>query len=164
MPIGTMRQSLRKTPIFPRRRPLMAILRTNGKLSSLLRLHSQLLAAGWPLVVVCCLLAAVTFRNGPTITFGWAPITNRPWQRVADDWIDSNDQRVLPLPPVHPDWWAVLRDPKVNNLIDIAYRQNLTLTPGWYESDASPLEPSHYRRQSLSAGSTVVWRLLPHPE
>jgi NodT family efflux transporter outer membrane factor (OMF) lipoprotein len=55
------------------------------------------------------------------------PNHRRPCAPVADDWIDGDDQRVLPLPPDHPDWWAVFRDPVVNELVQMALEQNLTL-------------------------------------
>jgi NodT family efflux transporter outer membrane factor (OMF) lipoprotein len=55
------------------------------------------------------------------------PNHKRPLAKIADDWIDSNDAKVLPQPPGHPDWWAVLQDPVVNNLVQTAFEQNLTL-------------------------------------
>lgn len=51
----------------------------------------------------------------------------RPPARVGDNWIDSDDDRVLPLPPACPDWWSVFQDPLLGELIETAYRQNLTL-------------------------------------
>ena len=46
---------------------------------------------------------------------------------VADNWIDSDDSRVISEPPKHPDWWSVFQDPVLNDLIAEAYGQNLTL-------------------------------------
>ncbi|MEK6247719.1 MAG: efflux transporter outer membrane subunit [Planctomycetales bacterium] len=46
---------------------------------------------------------------------------------VAENWIDSDDPKVLNQPPEYPDWWAVLNDPIVTDLIHAAADQNLTL-------------------------------------
>jgi NodT family efflux transporter outer membrane factor (OMF) lipoprotein len=46
---------------------------------------------------------------------------------IAEDWIDHNDPRVLSDPPEHVEWWSVFNDPKVNELVETAYQQNLTL-------------------------------------
>jgi NodT family efflux transporter outer membrane factor (OMF) lipoprotein len=62
-------------------------------------------------------------RNG----FKVGPDYRKPAAAVADNWIDSDDPRVFSQPPEYPDWWAVFRDPVLNDLVDTAYRQNLTL-------------------------------------
>ena len=51
----------------------------------------------------------------------------RPAAPVSDDWIDIGDERVIPLPPEHPDWWLVLQDPVVDDLVHLAHEQNLTI-------------------------------------
>lgn len=51
----------------------------------------------------------------------------RPVAPLADDWLESDDPRVLDEPPQYDDWWAVFNDPALNNLVQIAYEQNLTL-------------------------------------
>lgn len=51
---------------------------------------------------------------------------------VACDWIDGGDERVIPCPPACPDWWSVFDDPTLNELIQTAYAQNLSLREaGW---------------------------------
>ncbi len=50
-----------------------------------------------------------------------------PAASVADNWIDSDDPRVLIQPPLYHDWWSVFQDPVLNNLVDSSYQQNLTL-------------------------------------
>ena len=62
-------------------------------------------------------------RNG----FKVGPTYGEPVAAIADDWVDSNDPRVLDLPPACPDWWTVFQDPVVDELVQIAYEQNLTL-------------------------------------
>lgn len=59
--------------------------------------------------------------------FRLGPNYHRPSAAVAGDWLDHDDERVLPEPPEYDDWWSVLADPTVNELIQTAYRQNLTL-------------------------------------
>jgi NodT family efflux transporter outer membrane factor (OMF) lipoprotein len=46
---------------------------------------------------------------------------------VADNWIDSDDPRVISQPPEYYDWWSVFQDPVVNHLVETAYRQNLSV-------------------------------------
>ena len=62
-------------------------------------------------------------RNG----FKVGPDYRQPVAAIADDWIDSNDPRVLEQPPEYADWWAVFQDPVLNDLVQTAYQQNLTL-------------------------------------
>jgi NodT family efflux transporter outer membrane factor (OMF) lipoprotein len=62
-------------------------------------------------------------RNG----FQVGPEYRKPVAAIADDWIDSNDPRVLEQPPEHADWWAVFQDPVLNDLVQTGYQQNLTL-------------------------------------
>jgi NodT family efflux transporter outer membrane factor (OMF) lipoprotein len=50
-----------------------------------------------------------------------------PAAEVAENWIDIDDPRVIPCPPECPDWWSVFQDPVLNELVDAAYQQNLTL-------------------------------------
>lgn len=51
---------------------------------------------------------------------------------VSSDWIENQDPRVEHTPLAHPDWWSVFQDPLLNNLIQTAYQQNLSLREaGW---------------------------------
>ncbi|TWT92858.1 Outer membrane protein OprM precursor [Botrimarina colliarenosi] len=51
----------------------------------------------------------------------------QPGAQVAEDWIDSDDKRVLTEPVEHEAWWSGFNDPVLNELVAEAYRQNLTL-------------------------------------
>lgn len=55
------------------------------------------------------------------------PNYSTPIAAIADDWIDSNDPKVLQQPPEYADWWTVFQDPLLNDLVRSAYQQNLTL-------------------------------------
>jgi NodT family efflux transporter outer membrane factor (OMF) lipoprotein len=46
---------------------------------------------------------------------------------VAEHWIDANDKRVRSEEWDDSHWWTVLNDPTLNDLVQTAYRQNLTL-------------------------------------
>ena len=75
----------------------------------------------------CLLASACGLPRWAHHGFQVGPEYRRPCAPVADDWIDIGDQRVLPLPPEHLDWWSVFRDPAVNELVQTALAQNLTL-------------------------------------
>jgi len=59
--------------------------------------------------------------------FQVGPDYGEPVAAISEDWIDSNDPRVLEQPPECPDWWMVFQDPVLNGLVQTAYEQNLTL-------------------------------------
>lgn len=59
------------------------------------------------------------FKVGPNYT--------RPPAPVADHWIDANDVRVHSDEADDSHWWSVFNDPTLNELVQTAYRQNLTL-------------------------------------
>jgi NodT family efflux transporter outer membrane factor (OMF) lipoprotein len=82
-------------------------------------------------------------RNG----FRVGPEYRQPVAAIADDWIDSNDPKVLEQPPEYPDWWTVFQDPLLNDLVQTAYQQNLTLR----EAGARVLQARAQR--SLVAGN-----------
>ena len=60
-----------------------------------------------------------SFKVGPDYACPSVPI--------AENWIDSDDERVIPCPSDCRDWWTVFQDPVLDALIDTAYRQNLSL-------------------------------------
>jgi NodT family efflux transporter outer membrane factor (OMF) lipoprotein len=51
----------------------------------------------------------------------------RPAAPVAPHWIDENDKRVRSDREALNSWWTVFNDPVLNNLVECAYRQNLSL-------------------------------------
>ena len=86
----------------------------------------------------CCLVAGVAaaglqlpgctspreyVHNG----FKVGPNYKRPPAPVAEHWIDVNDKRVRSEEWDDSYWWTVLNDPILNDLVQSAYRQNLTL-------------------------------------
>ncbi|MGE3805668.1 MAG: efflux transporter outer membrane subunit [Gemmataceae bacterium] len=77
--------------------------------------------------LAACCLAGCQLPNWARNGFKVGPQYEPPAALVAEDWIDSNDPRVLPQPPAFPDWWAVFNDPVIDELVQVAYQQNLTL-------------------------------------
>ncbi len=59
------------------------------------------------------------FKVGPDYCTPAAP--------VADQWMDTADQSVVTESIDYGYWWAVFQDPVLNQLVDSAYRENLTL-------------------------------------
>lgn len=59
--------------------------------------------------------------------FKVGPEYYKPAAAVADNWIDSDDARVIDQPPEYADWWSVFQDPVLDGLVETAYEQNLTL-------------------------------------
>src|SRR6516162_8527487 len=50
-----------------------------------------------------------------------------PAAPVADKWLESADATVHTDRQEYEQWWTVYHDPTLDHLIDLAYRQNLTL-------------------------------------
>ena len=55
------------------------------------------------------------------------PDFEKPEAPVADSWLDADDERVDTASVTYDDWWNVFSDPVLENLIDTAYQQNLSL-------------------------------------
>jgi NodT family efflux transporter outer membrane factor (OMF) lipoprotein len=59
--------------------------------------------------------------------FKVGPDYRRPPAPLESQWIDAADPRVKSEPANYCDWWTVFGDPVLNDLIRIAYEQNVTL-------------------------------------
>ncbi len=59
------------------------------------------------------------FKTGPDYCPPAAP--------VADEWIDDADGSVVSESTDYSYWWAVFQDPVLDELVDTAYRENLTI-------------------------------------
>ena len=46
---------------------------------------------------------------------------------VAQQWLEAGDPAVRTDRQDYEQWWQAFYDPTLNNLVDVAYRQNLTL-------------------------------------
>ena len=74
-----------------------------------------------PTLVLFCTLAL--FAQGCSI----GPDYKTPPAPVADQWLEQNNKSVDFTASEHRDWWTVFNDPTLTQLIQLAYRQNLTL-------------------------------------
>jgi NodT family efflux transporter outer membrane factor (OMF) lipoprotein len=63
------------------------------------------------------------FHNG----FKVGPNYHPPGAPIAQQWIDAADPRVQTRSQDLAKWWSVFNDPILNDLMDCAYHQNLTL-------------------------------------
>src|SRR5205814_2617018 len=59
--------------------------------------------------------------------FKVGPNYKRPPAPVAPKLIDADDERVKSEEADHSHWWAVFNDPVLNDLVQTAYNQNLSL-------------------------------------
>ncbi|UCH46695.1 MAG: TolC family protein, partial [Betaproteobacteria bacterium] len=75
---------------------------------------------GW--LVTLALLASLV--SGCTAL---GPDFEEPEAPVAEDWVEVDDTQITNQPADYPDWWTVFNDPVLNELIEMARSQNLTL-------------------------------------
>ena len=71
------------------------------------------------------LILLVTYFVMGCTTLG--PDFEKPEALVAEDWIEVDQEKISRQPADHPDWWTVFKDPVLNQLIETARSQNLTL-------------------------------------
>src|SRR5689334_2646085 len=55
------------------------------------------------------------------------PDFKSPDAPVAEQWLEAGDPSVRTDHQDYERWWTAFSDPTLSNLIDVAYRQNLTL-------------------------------------
>jgi UDP-N-acetylenolpyruvoylglucosamine reductase len=55
------------------------------------------------------------------------PDFEKPEAPVAEDWVEVDQEKISNQPADHPEWWTVFKDPVLNQLIETARSQNLTL-------------------------------------
>ena len=55
------------------------------------------------------------------------PDFETPETPVAEEWTDTDSEMLSNQPADHPEWWTVFNDPTLNQLIETAQSQNLTL-------------------------------------
>src|SRR5262249_20690834 len=72
----------------------------------------RVLVVAAPLMLAACMV-------GPDFTSADAP--------VAEQWLEAGNPSVKTDRQDYEQWWNAFNDPTLNNLIDRAYRQNLTL-------------------------------------
>jgi len=77
----------------------------------------------WAIGLTGCTPWSEYIHNG----FKVGPNYGRPAAPVAKGWIDATDKRVRSESVEDRQWWTTFNDPVLNDLIQSAYQQNLTL-------------------------------------
>lgn len=78
------------------------------------------------LLLVFC-LGCTSFREYVQNGFKVGPNYRPPCAEVSDQWIDADQIQTEENPELLRHWWIVFQDPKLHELLEQAYRQNLTL-------------------------------------
>jgi NodT family efflux transporter outer membrane factor (OMF) lipoprotein len=73
----------------------------------------------WQVLLIFTLLLSGCTMVGPNFA--------RPKAAVSPKWLEAGDPRVKTEPSEYKDWWRVFNDPVLDQLIDRAYRENLSL-------------------------------------
>ena len=77
--------------------------------------------------MMCVAGCATSLRQWAKNGFKVGPNYRRPPAPVAPHWIEDGNPQVRNDPPTDCGWWTVFRDPTLNVLVDMAYRQNLDM-------------------------------------
>lgn len=84
---------------------------------------SLLCLCGVTLLLTGCQSTRQWWSNG----FKTGPDYCTPAAPVADEWIDDANSSVVSEPTDYSYWWAVFQDPVLDELVDTASRENLTI-------------------------------------
>lgn len=94
---------------------------------------------GWLGVSSLCLVVGAFSSSGCTSPkeylanhFKVGPNYAKPPAPVEAKWIDEGNKRLVSQTPENIEWWKVLNDPVLNDLVKKAYRDNLTLRQAAY--------------------------------
>lgn len=84
--------------------------------------------------MIICLLVTTFLSSGCHSTRQWwangfkmGPEYCPPAAPVADEWLDEGNDEVINAAMDYSYWWSVFQDPVLDELIDTAYHENLTL-------------------------------------
>ncbi|HKI31019.1 MAG TPA: efflux transporter outer membrane subunit [Gemmataceae bacterium] len=99
--------------------------RAAGLLRPLLKVRPSRWVLGGTLALSLC--GCTTLDDYVHNGFKVGPNYKRPPAPVAEHWIDAADVRVRSEEADDSHWWTVFNDPALNDLVQTAYRQNLTL-------------------------------------
>jgi NodT family efflux transporter outer membrane factor (OMF) lipoprotein len=73
----------------------------------------------WMMLLVSAMLLSGCAMIGPDFF--------RPSSKLSPEWLDAGDPRVKTEPTTYRDWWKAFSDLVLDDLIQTAYRQNLSL-------------------------------------
>jgi NodT family efflux transporter outer membrane factor (OMF) lipoprotein len=72
---------------------------------------------------VVLLLSMVLVLSGCAV----GPDYSKPETKVNENWSEKSDQRVATQSAVNSEWWKTFNDPVLDQLVQMAYQQNLSL-------------------------------------
>ena len=108
-------------------------------------------------VIIALTLCAQGCLLGPDFQTPPAP--------VADKWLEQGNKAVDSIASEHWDWWTVFNDPRLTRLIQLAYRQNLTLqTAGVRVLEARArlgIAIGEFYPQQQQLGASLTYTRLP---
>ena len=105
-----------------------------ARAAQMLRRLVKLGACRWALpgTLALSLCGCTTLSEYVHNGFKVGPNYKRPPAPVAQHWIDANDKRVRSEEADDSHWWTVFNDPTLNEFVQTAYGQNLTLREAGY--------------------------------
>jgi NodT family efflux transporter outer membrane factor (OMF) lipoprotein len=77
----------------------------------------------WAIAVTVSLLSVVLALSGCAV----GPDFVKPEAKIQENWIEKGDSRVATQTAVESQWWRAFNDPIFDQLIKLAYQQNLPL-------------------------------------
>lgn len=77
----------------------------------------------WAIAVAVSLLCMVLALSGCAV----GPDFVKPEAKIQENWSEKGDSRVATQTAVDSQWWKVFNDPTFDQLIKLAYQQNLPL-------------------------------------
>ncbi len=77
----------------------------------------------WAIPVTISLLSVVLALSGCAV----GPDFVKPEAKIQENWIEKDDSRVATQTAVESQWWRAFNDPTFDQLIKLAYQQNLPL-------------------------------------
>ena len=124
------------------------------------------------MLLAACLFGAcgcTSFEEWVHNGFKVGPSFEDPGARVADDWIDIEDRRIMRGPVKTDAWWTTFDDPTLNSLIETARLQNLDLkSAALASSRPRPSETSrpatYFRRRKTPSAIISMHRSAAKPD
>jgi NodT family efflux transporter outer membrane factor (OMF) lipoprotein len=93
--------------------------------------ESPMIAIAITILLALC-TGCTSWRDYLHNGFKVGPNYSKPCAAVAEHWIDAADIRTAEDSEMSKRWWTSFNDPKLNELIDHAHHQNLTLREAGY--------------------------------
>src|SRR5947209_19326327 len=96
------------------------------------RLRGPWLGCGVLVALALTLAGCTSQREYSRNGFKVGPNYAKPPAPMEEKWIDTGDKRLRSETPQNVEWWTVLNDPILNDLVKRGYRDNLTIRQAAY--------------------------------